>query len=46
LPDGLLSLPDRLKEKRDSRKASLDRAKRAADMGATDTGANQTGAAQ
>jgi branched-chain amino acid transport system permease protein len=46
LPDGLLSLPDRLKEKRDSRKASLDRAKRAADMGATDTDAAPTGGAQ
>lgn len=41
LPDGLLSLPDRLKEKRDSRKASLDRAKlakRAADMDTAQTG--------
>jgi branched-chain amino acid transport system permease protein len=44
LPDGLLSLPDRLKEKRDSRKASLDRAKRAADMGAVESSTAQTGA--
>jgi branched-chain amino acid transport system permease protein len=34
LPDGLLSLPDRLREKRDSKKASADRAKHAASMGA------------
>ncbi len=34
LPDGLLSLPDRLREKRDSKKASDDRAKHAASMGA------------
>jgi branched-chain amino acid transport system permease protein len=46
LPDGLLSLPDRLKEKRDSRKASLDRAKRAADMGAAEGAAAKAGAAQ
>ncbi len=34
LPDGLLSLPDRLREKRDSKKASAERAKHAAAMGA------------
>jgi branched-chain amino acid transport system permease protein len=34
LPDGLLSLPDRLREKRDSKKASAERAKHAASMGA------------
>ena len=46
LPDGLLSLPDRLREKRDSRRASEERTKRAADMDATDRGAAPTGAAQ
>jgi branched-chain amino acid transport system permease protein len=45
LPDGLLSLPDRLKAKRESRKASEDRAKRAADMGAVETSATNSGAA-
>jgi branched-chain amino acid transport system permease protein len=45
LPDGLLSLPDRLKEKRDSRKASEDRAKRAADVGAVDASAAGKGVA-
>jgi branched-chain amino acid transport system permease protein len=43
LPDGLLSLPDRLKEKRDSRKASEDRAKHAAGMGAVETSATSKG---
>jgi branched-chain amino acid transport system permease protein len=46
LPDGLLSLPDRLKEKRDSRKASFDRAKRAADMDSTQAHTAQTGGVQ
>lgn len=46
LPDGLLSLPDRLKEKRDSRKASFDRAKRAADMDAAQTGTSQAAGVQ
>ncbi len=45
LPDGLLSLPDRLREKRDSRKASDERAQLAAGMGAVSTGSSQTGAA-
>jgi branched-chain amino acid transport system permease protein len=34
LPDGLLSLPDRIKARRDSRKASEDRARAAASKGA------------